>query len=90
MSQFKHGVTDEHDLIQLDSNHITTHPHTYKKVPCDVAADFCVPVDAAIEVRHVKQIRLQMLRSLLRKQFEIGLEDVDPELSPRLEMPAHA
>ncbi|HSW05177.1 Bug family tripartite tricarboxylate transporter substrate binding protein [Aquabacterium sp.] len=40
VSQFKQGVTDGHDLIQLDSNHITTHPHTYKKLPYNVAADF--------------------------------------------------
>lgn len=40
VSQFKQGVTDGHDLIQLDSNHITTHPHTYKKLPYDVQADF--------------------------------------------------
>ena len=40
VSQFKQGVTDGHDLIQLDSNHITTHPHTYKKLPYNVEADF--------------------------------------------------
>ncbi len=40
VSQFKQGVTDGHDLIQLDSNHVTTHPHTYKKLPYNVEADF--------------------------------------------------
>jgi tripartite-type tricarboxylate transporter receptor subunit TctC len=40
VSQFKQGGADGHDLIQLDSNHITTHPHTYKKLPYDVVADF--------------------------------------------------
>lgn len=40
VSQFKQGATDGHDLIQLDSNHITTHPHTYKKLPYNVEADF--------------------------------------------------
>lgn len=40
VSQFKQGSSDGHDLIQLDSNHITTHPHTYKKLPYSVEADF--------------------------------------------------
>lgn len=40
VSQFKQGATDGHELIQLDSNHITTHPHTYKKLPYNVEADF--------------------------------------------------
>lgn len=40
VSQFRQGTADGHDLIQLDSNHITTHPHTYKKLPYQVEADF--------------------------------------------------
>lgn len=40
VSQFKQGVSDGHDLIQLDSNHTTTHPHTYKKLPYNVESDF--------------------------------------------------
>lgn len=40
VSQFKQASTDGHELIQLDSTHITTHPHTYQKLPYDVAADF--------------------------------------------------
>ncbi len=39
VSQFKQGVQDGHDLIQLDSQHITTHPHTYKKLPYNVEND---------------------------------------------------
>jgi tripartite-type tricarboxylate transporter receptor subunit TctC len=39
VSQFKQGGTDGHDLVQLDSNHITTHPHTYKKLPYNVETD---------------------------------------------------
>lgn len=39
VSAFKQGATDGHDLIQLDSTHITTHPHTFSKLPYDVARD---------------------------------------------------
>ena len=39
VSQFKQGAADGRELIQLDSNHITTHPHTYKKLPYNVEAD---------------------------------------------------
>ncbi|MBC8057223.1 MAG: tripartite tricarboxylate transporter substrate binding protein, partial [Rhizobiales bacterium] len=39
MSAFKQGATDGHDLIQLDSNHITRHPHTFNKLPYDVERD---------------------------------------------------
>lgn len=38
-SSFKQGTTDGHDLIQLDSNHITTHPHTFSKLPYNVEQD---------------------------------------------------
>lgn len=40
---FKQGATDGHDLILLDSNHTTTHPSTFKKLPYDVVRDF-VPI----------------------------------------------
>jgi tripartite-type tricarboxylate transporter receptor subunit TctC len=39
ISAFKQGATDGYDLIQLDSNHITTHPHTFSKLPYDVERD---------------------------------------------------
>lgn len=37
---WRQGSTDGHDLIQLDSNQITTHPHTYSKLPYKVEDDF--------------------------------------------------
>jgi tripartite-type tricarboxylate transporter receptor subunit TctC len=40
VAAFKQGSTDGHDLIELDSGHITTHPHTFSKLPYDVANDF--------------------------------------------------
>ena len=40
VSAFKQGSSDGHDLIQLDSNHITTHPHTFSKLPYDPQRDF--------------------------------------------------
>jgi tripartite-type tricarboxylate transporter receptor subunit TctC len=39
IAAFKLGAADGHDLIQLDSNHITTHPHTFSKLPYDVERD---------------------------------------------------
>lgn len=36
---FRQGGSDGHDLIQLDSNHITTHPHTFSKLPYDAERD---------------------------------------------------
>ncbi|WP_157267093.1 Bug family tripartite tricarboxylate transporter substrate binding protein [Azohydromonas aeria] len=40
IASFLQGATDGHDLIQLDSNHLTTHPHTFRKLPYDPARDF--------------------------------------------------
>jgi tripartite-type tricarboxylate transporter receptor subunit TctC len=40
VAAFKQGKADGHDLIQLDSNHITTHPHTFSKLPYNVEQDF--------------------------------------------------
>ena len=40
VSAFRGGATDGHDLIQLDSNHITTHPHTFRNLPYEPARDF--------------------------------------------------
>ncbi|MES2480925.1 MAG: tripartite tricarboxylate transporter substrate binding protein [Pseudomonadota bacterium] len=39
---FKRGVTDGHDLIQLDNVHISAYPHLFKKLPYDTAKDFDV------------------------------------------------
>lgn len=36
---FKQGTPDGHELIQLDSNHLTTHPHTFNKLPYDAQKD---------------------------------------------------
>ena len=33
------AAPDGHDLIQLDSNHLTTHPHTFSKLPYDPQRD---------------------------------------------------
>ncbi|MDB5848584.1 MAG: putative Bug-like extra cytoplasmic solute receptor, family [Rhodoferax sp.] len=40
VSAFRQGAADGHDLILLDSNHITTHPSTFAKLPYDVQRDF--------------------------------------------------
>jgi len=37
---FKHGATDGHDLLQLDSVHLSAYPHLFRKLPYDAAADF--------------------------------------------------
>jgi tripartite-type tricarboxylate transporter receptor subunit TctC len=37
---FKRGVTDGHDLIQLDGVHLSAYPHLFKKLPYDIKADF--------------------------------------------------
>ena len=37
---FKRGATDGHDLIQLDSVHVSAYPHLFKKLPYDAKADF--------------------------------------------------
>src|SRR5499427_2092129 len=40
VNAFKQAATDGHDLLQLDSSHVTTHPHTFSKLPYDVERDF--------------------------------------------------
>jgi 3-(3-hydroxy-phenyl)propionate hydroxylase len=35
----KQASPDGHELIQLDSNHLTTHPHTFSKLPYDAQQD---------------------------------------------------
>jgi len=40
ISAFKQGTTDGHDLVQLDNNHLTTHPHSFSKLPFDPERDF--------------------------------------------------
>jgi tripartite-type tricarboxylate transporter receptor subunit TctC len=40
ISAFKQGATDGYDLIQLDNNSVTTHPHTFSKLPFDPERDF--------------------------------------------------
>lgn len=37
---FKRGVSDGHDLIQLDGVHLSAYPHLFKKLPYDAKADF--------------------------------------------------
>ena len=37
---FKRGATDGHDLIQLDSVHLSAYPHLFKKLPYDAKTDF--------------------------------------------------
>jgi tripartite-type tricarboxylate transporter receptor subunit TctC len=37
---FKRGAPDGHDLIQLDSVHLSAYPHLFKKLPYDVDKDF--------------------------------------------------
>jgi tripartite-type tricarboxylate transporter receptor subunit TctC len=36
---FKRGATDGHDLIQLDSVHLSAYPHLFKKLPYDPKLD---------------------------------------------------
>jgi tripartite-type tricarboxylate transporter receptor subunit TctC len=43
VAAFRQAAPDAHELIQLDSTHTTTHPHTFSKLPYDVERDF-VPV----------------------------------------------
>jgi tripartite-type tricarboxylate transporter receptor subunit TctC len=40
VSAFKQGSADGYDLIELDSSHITTHPHVFRNLPYNVAAEF--------------------------------------------------
>ncbi|MBY4594804.1 tripartite tricarboxylate transporter substrate binding protein [Ottowia caeni] len=37
---FKQAQPDGHELIGLDSSHITTHPHTFNKLPYNAQKDF--------------------------------------------------
>lgn len=37
---FKRGVTDGHELIQLDNVHLSAYPHLFKKLPYDAKTDF--------------------------------------------------
>lgn len=37
---FKRGATDGHDLLQLDSVHLTAYPYMFKKLPYDANKDF--------------------------------------------------
>jgi tripartite-type tricarboxylate transporter receptor subunit TctC len=39
MGAFKQALPGGHDLVALDSNHITTHPHTFSKLPYDPQRD---------------------------------------------------
>lgn len=36
---FRQAAADGHTLVQLDSNHLTTHPHVYRKLPYDPRRD---------------------------------------------------
>lgn len=40
VSTFKQAPADGHELLQMDNNHITTHPNTFAKLPYDVQKDF--------------------------------------------------
>lgn len=40
INAFKTGAKDGHDLIQLDTVHVSAYPHLFKKLPYDVNADF--------------------------------------------------
>ena len=40
VAAFKQGSNDGHDLLQLDNNHCTTHPHTFSHLPYDMERDF--------------------------------------------------
>jgi tripartite-type tricarboxylate transporter receptor subunit TctC len=40
VAAFKSAPTDNHSLLLIDSNHATTHPHTFARLPYDVEKDF--------------------------------------------------
>jgi tripartite-type tricarboxylate transporter receptor subunit TctC len=40
VAAFKAAPADPHTLLLIDSNHATTHPHTFAKLPYDVDQDF--------------------------------------------------
>ncbi|HSV82598.1 MAG TPA: tripartite tricarboxylate transporter substrate binding protein [Ramlibacter sp.] len=39
IASIKAAAADGHELIQLDSNHLTTHPHTFSRLPYDAQKD---------------------------------------------------
>jgi 3-(3-hydroxy-phenyl)propionate hydroxylase len=39
IAALRQGAPDGHELVQLDSNHLTTHPHTFGKLPYDPQKD---------------------------------------------------
>lgn len=39
VNAIKQATPDGHELVQLDSNHLTTHPHTFSKLPYDPQKD---------------------------------------------------
>lgn len=40
VAAFKSAPADNHTLLLIDSNHVTTHPHTFARLPYDVEKDF--------------------------------------------------
>jgi tripartite-type tricarboxylate transporter receptor subunit TctC len=40
IAAFKGAPADQHNLLLVDSNHTTTHPHTFSRLPYDVERDF--------------------------------------------------
>lgn len=40
VAAFKSAHADSHTLLLIDSNHVTTHPHTFARLPYDVTKDF--------------------------------------------------
>jgi len=39
IAALRQATPDGHELVQLDSNHLTTHPHTFSKLPYDAQKD---------------------------------------------------
>jgi len=39
IAALRQGAPDGHELVQLDSNHLTTHPHTFARLPYDPHKD---------------------------------------------------
>lgn len=37
---FKAAPSDDHSVLLIDSNHVTTHPHTFARLPYDAEKDF--------------------------------------------------
>lgn len=40
VAAFKSAPADDHTLLLVDSNHVTTHPHTFARLPYDPEKDF--------------------------------------------------